>query len=720
MDRPDPDAILAKVNSQESKRGKLKIFFGAVAGVGKTYAMLEAARLRKKEGIDVVAGYIEAHKRPETQNLLEGLETIPLRHITYKNVDLNDFDIDAALKRNPKLILVDELAHTNAPGARHPKRWQDIEELLDNGIDVYTTLNVQHCESANDIVAQITGVRVRETIPDTLIENAYEIELVDLPSEELLKRLKEGKVYLGEQAARAAENFFQPGNLLALRQLALRYTERSVDVKLLSYKRAHAVSTVWNARDKFLVSISPSPSSVSLVRAGKRIASDLGAEWTAVYVDNFSQLIEKDKKRLADTMFLAEKLGAKVVTLSGYDVAETLIAYARAENISKIIMGKPGKPRWRERIFGSIVDHIARRCGEIDLYLLSGDIAQAEDKPGAVPLPPVNWKDGILTIGVVIACTLLNLCLVSYFAPVNLVMIYLLGVAWTAFRYGRRLSILASFLSVLFFDFFLIPPYLTFVVDDTQYLFTFAVMFTVGMLIADITGKLRRQNFTIRLREQRTQRLYSLSSALAKSSYPQELFKIAAGHTEDFFKCPVAIFVALDSKVALLTQELKNEYITENEAAVAQWAYEHKKPAGNGTDTLPGARGVYLPFIGAEKVVGVMGLFPAGEKQFIDPEQKHLLELFVAQTALAVEGAQLAVAADDALTKIENERLKNLILTTFSMELPVPLAAVSSIAQELLKTENITDEALRTELVKQMNGEIERLNLLLRELPKLI
>jgi two-component system sensor histidine kinase KdpD len=331
MERPDPDEILARIKAEDTHRGKLKIFFGAAAGVGKTYTMLESARTQHRtqqpESIDVVIGYVDTHKRAETEALLEGLEILPPKIIEYKNVKLREFDIDEALKRNPDLILVDELAHTNAPGSRHLKRWQDIEELLDKGIDVYTTLNVQHCESTNDVVAQVTGVTVRETVPDTFIEKADEIELVDLPTEDLLKRLKEGKVYLGEQADRAAQNFFQPGNLIALRQLALRYTERNVDAKLLLYKQIHSISKVWNVRDRFLVCISPSPDAINLIRAGKRIASDLGGEWIVAYVETPSQLHQEDRNRVSEMMRFAEKLGAQVATLSGQDIAETLISW---------------------------------------------------------------------------------------------------------------------------------------------------------------------------------------------------------------------------------------------------------------------------------------------------------------------------------------------------------------------------------------------------------
>jgi two-component system sensor histidine kinase KdpD len=449
MERPNPDELLKRVEAEEKERGKLKIFFGAVAGVGKTYSMLEAARQRKKEGMDVVVGYVETHKRAETNALLEGLEILPPAAIEYKNVSLRDFDIDAALKRRPQLILVDELAHTNAPGSRHLKRWQDVEELLDKGIDVYTTLNVQHVESANDIVSEITGIRVRETVPDTFVEQADEIELVDLPVEELLKRLKEGKVYLGDQAQRAVEHFFQPGNLIALRQLALRYTAHNVEEKLLTYKQTHAISKVWKARDRFLISISPSPNSVSLIRAGKRIAADLGVEWTVAYVETLTGA-PSDKGRIAEMMRFAEHLGAQVVTLNGRDVAQTIVSYARSRNITKIIAGKPGKPRWHELIFGSIIDKLARTCGEIDLFLLSvetEEISPAEAEPEEKRKFP--GKDLVSTLAIVVLCTILDKVLFTRLALVNLIMVYLLAVTWIAYRHGRTLAVLAAFLSVL-------------------------------------------------------------------------------------------------------------------------------------------------------------------------------------------------------------------------------------------------------------------------------
>lgn len=721
MDRPNPDEILAKVKAEDAHRGRLKIFFGAVAGVGKTYKMLESARSRKKEGIDVVVGYVETHKRAETEALLEGLEILEPKIIEYKNVQLREFDVDAALKRKPAVCLVDELAHSNAPGSRHVKRLQDVEELLEAGIDVYTTLNVQHCESANDIVAQVTGITVRETVPDTFVEKADEIELVDIPTEELLKRLKEGKVYLGQQAERAAHHFFQPGNLIALRQLALRYTERSVDSKLLLYKQAHSISKVWGVRDRFLVCISSNPGAIRLIRAGKRIAADLGVEWIVAHVETPAHQSQEDKNKISEMLRLAESLGAQTATLIGQDVAETLISYARSKNVTKIIIGKPGKPRWEELIFGSIIDKLARNCGEMDLYFLSGETPKHLIKSAPAARRKFSWVNLARTIGVIALCTLVNVLIFRFIAPVNLVMVYLLGVTWVAFRWGRRMSMIASFLSVLLFDFFFVPPYFTFAVADMEYFITLLIMLTVGFVIAHLTGRLRRQTMAMRLREDRTQALYALTRDLSKSSYPQELFKIAVKHIQDFFQCQAAILTPETGGKLVSRFDLSSKQdLTPNECAVAQWSYEHRKIAGKNTDTLPGSNGVYLPFIGLEKIVGVIGVFADNDTQFTDPDQLHLLEVFVHQTALAVEGAQLAAASLEAESKIKNERIRDLILTTFSYELPEPLKSISSTASELLNPQNMNDPLKRSLLIQKMRDEIERINNLAAELPKII
>ncbi|MGE5307711.1 MAG: DUF4118 domain-containing protein [Deltaproteobacteria bacterium] len=722
MERPNPDELLKRVQAEERERGRLKIFFGAVAGVGKTYSMLESARQRRKEGIDVVVGYVETHKRAETNALLEGLEMLPPAIIQYKNVSLREFDIDAALKRRPRLILVDELAHTNAPGSRHLKRWQDVDELLDQGIDVYTTLNVQHVESANDIINEITGIRVRETVPDTFVEQADEIELVDLPAEDLLKRLKEGKVYLGDQAQRAVEHFFQPGNLIALRQLALRYTAHNVEEKLVTYRQAHAVSKVWKARDRFLVAISPSPSSMSLIRAGKRIAADLGVEWTVTYVETLTG-VPADKGRIAEMMRFAEHLGAQVVTLNGRDIAQTILSYARTNNITKIIAGKPGKPRWHEIVFGSIIDKLGRASGEIDLFLLS---TEPEEIRTTEPVSEeagreFPWRGLFATVAIVAACTAIDHLLLHQLALVNLAMVYLLAVSWIAYRYGRGFAVLAAFLSVMLFDFFFVPPYLTLAVEDFQYLVTFTVMLVVGVGIGNLTGQLRRQTMAMQQREGRTQVLYELNRDLAKSSNPNELFAIMRQHIEGYFKCEAVIFTPDKHKILIPRfGEDKGLELDEHEFAVVQWVYENRKPAGKETQTLPGARGLYMPLVGAEKTIGTVGIFSFEEKQFTDPEQFHMLELFAHQAAVAVEGAQLAAAAIDARTKVETEHMRNLMLTTFTYDLPVPLQRIASLAEQLLKPENLDNPEKRRELIASLRQETERLNSLITELPKII
>lgn len=719
QDRPNPEDLLKKVKEEKNPRGKLKIFFGAVAGVGKTYAMLEAARLRKKEGIDVLVGIVETHKRQETQALLEGLEILKSKNVVYKNVNLQEFDLDAAIKRNPKLILIDELAHTNAQGLRHNKRWQDVEELLDNGIDVYTTLNVQHCESANDVVFQVTGVVVRETIPDTFLEKADEIELVDLPSEELLKRLKDGKVYLGQQANYALEHFFQPGNLIALRQLALRYTAHNVDEKLLSYKKMHSIYKVWNVRERFLVCISPSPNAFNLIRAGKRIASDLAVEWMVAYVGNTYSLSLKDKARLNEMIQLAEKLGAKVVTLNGQNIADTLITYARSKNITKIIVGKPGKTKLKEIIFGSIIDKLARKCGEIDLYLLSGDLADKTVNYKPRVLPDFSWPSFLKTINIIALCTLFDWFFLTRLSPVNLVMIYLLGVTLVAYQYGRRMSIIASFLSVLFFDYFFLPPYFSMQIKDLEYILTFIIMLLVGFIIANLTGQLRKQNLAMQARQEKTEILYDLSRDLAKTSYPDELFKIVVKHVEELLKGKAIVFT-FDKNSQCHFREEKSVELNSNELAVVQWVYQNSKVAGRGTDTLPGAKGIYLPFIGVEKTVGVIGVFLDNNSEFINLEQLHILEMFVKQTALAVEGAELALASLEAQITIDNERLKNVFLTTFSRELPSQLNYVSDTVKELLKPENIENANKREVLLGQIKRDVDNLNDLLSELAKII
>jgi two-component system sensor histidine kinase KdpD len=722
-DRPNPDQILKQVQAQYSKRGKLKIFFGAVAGVGKTYTMLEQARIQKKEGIDVVVGVAETHDRPETRGLLEGLEVLPRKSILYKNIELGEFDLEAALKRHPRLILVDELAHSNAPGSRHAKRWQDVEDLLDAGIDVYTTLNVQHCESVNDIVAQITRIIVRETVPDAVVESADAIELVDIPTEELLKRLEEGKVYLGQQAELAAENFFRLGNLIALRELALQYTTRSVGSKLRSYRDLHAVSNVWKVGADFLVCISSSPRAMQIIRAARQMASDLGAGWTVVHVESsvFPQKAE-DRERVARMLRSAEAMGADVVTLTGEDMVETLLACARSKNIARILIGKPGRPRLREVLFGSFVDKLARQCGEIDLYLISGEAGEETPKAPHAPAAAIPWKGILWAIGTAGLCTAVDALLHPYLALANLIMVYLLGVAWLAYRHGRGISILGTLLSVACFDFFFVPPIYSFTVLNREYILTFGVMLIVGLIIGGLTGRLRGQTISLDLRERRTEILYSLSRDLAKSSRPDELFQILLSHIQSFFACPAVVFVPdpATRAVSALTAVGDARDLSASEQAVASWVYEHRRIAGNGRDTFAGSRGLYIPLIGSREIVGVLGVFPMDLKQFLDPDDFHILEMFVKQTASAVEGAQLAAEHIKAEAELGRARIRNVLLDTATFDTRNALAAISESASQLLKPETLADEAKRKALIQAIIMQAKQLDTLAADLPSIL
>lgn len=459
--RPDPDALLKRLREEEARqtKGKLKIFFGATAGVGKTYAMLEAAHEQRRDGVDVVIGWVETHGRAETEALVSGLERLPPRTVEYRGTTLREFDLDAALARHPQLILMDELAHTNAPGSRHPKRWQDVMELLHAGIAVYSTINVQHLECLNDVVTQITGIRVSETVPDSVLEQADDVELIDLPPDDLLQRLKDGKVYVPEQARHAMQHFFRKGNLIALRELALRRTAERVDQQMEVYRREHAVVRTWPAAETIMVCVNTKPRGARLVRAARRMAGELHAKWIAVYVQipRHLRLPDSERNRVVETLRLAEQLGAETATLSGEDVSRELLNYARERNVTKIIVGKPIRSRWKAWLFGSVVEELVRRSGDIDIYVITGE--EGESRPLAAQTKPrrIDWPAYGQAGAVVLACTALNWLLFPFFGAANLIMIYLLGVAIVATRWGRGPSVLASITSVAVFDFFFIP-----------------------------------------------------------------------------------------------------------------------------------------------------------------------------------------------------------------------------------------------------------------------
>jgi two-component system sensor histidine kinase KdpD len=717
--RPDPDALLQRVKRDEASatRGRLKVFFGAAPGVGKTYAMLEAARAKRAAGVDAVIGWVETHRRAETAALAEGFERLPPREVEHRGVRLLEFDIDKALARRPGLLLLDELAHTNAPGARHPKRWQDARELVEAGIDVWTTLNVQHLESVNDLVERITGIVVRETLPDHLLDEADEVEFVDLPPEDLLRRLAEGKVYLPDQAARAVKKFFRKGNLTALRELALRRTAEHVDADVQDYRRDHAIEATWPVTERVLVSIRPNPESGRLVRAARRLATRLRAEWIAVWVESPGQpaLSAAERSDLAAAFALAEQLGAETATVSGPSVSEALLSFARQRNISKIVVGKPAHGRWRDRLRGSLVDAIVRASGDIDVFIVSGERAEPALPPrrvsGTLSAKPVHY---VWSAAVVVLCSLVCWGMLGRFDRSNLVMVYLLGVAFVASRYGRAPSALAAILSVAAFDFFFVPPYLTFAVSDTQYVVTFAVMLVVSFVISTLAARVRAQADAARQREQRTQVLYAMSRDLAAARTVAEVARAVSRHVSDVLGGPAAVFVPGPEGPLRLAGGAPPPGGS-REAAVAQWAFDHGRPAGLGTDTLPGASAAYQPLQGTQSVLGVLGTSPDPAQLPLRPDQVDLLEALARQAASGLERVRLADEAQQARIAVEAERLRNTLLSSVSHDLRTPLATITGAASSLLQKGSLGDETER-ELKEAIYEEAGRLNRLVTNL----
>ncbi len=719
--RPNPDALLARVQADEAKqaRGKLKIFFGAAPGVGKTYAMLEGARKAGKEGADVVVGYIEPHCRPDTQALVLGLDVLPRLEIDYRGTKLFEFNLDAAIALHPQLLIVDELAHTNAPGVMHTKRWQDVMQLLEAGIDVYTTLNVQHLESLNDVIAQITGIVVRETVPDSIFEQADEVELVDLPPDDLLERLREGKIYVAREAERAMAHFFTKGNLIALRELALRRTAERVGEQMDVYRDEHAVQGTWPARERVLVCVGPSPFADRLVRATRRMAASLKSPWIAIHVETprDADLSKADHERLTQTLRLVEQLGGETTTLSGQNVADELVQYARSRNVTKIVVGKPKQPRWKELFRGSLVYELTRKCGDIDVYVISGD-PQPATTPATTPRrPPSSRLSYFWAMVVVLGCTGLSVLLSPLFGPTNLVMIYMLGVVAVSLWLGRGPSILATILGVVVFDFCFVPPQWTLAVRDTEYFFTFLVMLVTGLVISTLTARVQFQAEAARHRERRTAALYAMSRELAATQSAEQIARIADRHimaASDV--CAVVLLPDRDRNLAPSGTNTDSFALSVHDEAVAKWVLEHGETAGRGTATLPGSEGVYLPLPTSRGTVGVLGVIPSNSASALDIEQLHLLEAFAGLIALALERANLETEADQIRLDIETERLRSSLLSAVSHDLRTPLSVVTGASSTLLENDQSLSPEVRRELAASILDESERLNRLVANL----
>ncbi|MGV3618438.1 MAG: DUF4118 domain-containing protein [Fimbriimonas sp.] len=699
-ERQDPDALLRKLQRESPQRGRLKVFLGASAGVGKTYAMLSEAHEQRARGVDVVLGYVEPHGRAETQALTDGLEPLPLRRVAYRGVGTEEFDLDGALHRRPALIVVDELAHTNAPGSRHAKRWQDVEELLDAGIDVYSAVNVQHLESLNDAVAQITGVLVRETVPDAVLERAYEIEIVDIPPEELRQRLREGKVYVPERIEHALEGFFRTGNLIALRELALRHAADRVDAEMQRFRSEQGVHGLWPTRERVVVCIAPNALASRVVRAAARMGAASHAEMLALYVESDRQrtrtVAAHDEALRA--LRLAESLGMETVTLGGYDIVGEILLFARRRNANLVVVGKPIKPRWREILFGSVVDDLVRRSGEIDVQVITAEASRETAPHRSTPSTQTTRAAWLGWTAALVGLALGAAFLLDRFggSPANIIMVLLAAVVAVASRFGTREAIIASVTSVLAFNFFFVEPRLTFAVSDTQYVLTFAIMLGVALLISSLTLRLRAQASSSSERERRTASLYALSREMARSRGKREIARAAAKEIASVFETEVAILLPDGQGLDAAAPSGSRFESSPAEAAVARWAFDHAESAGAGTDTLPSSVGQYLPLVGGQGSVGVLALRPNDREWPLPPAQRNLLATFANGLGLALERAQLAKESHEARIAAESERLRNALLSSISHDLRTPLTSIAGAASALVRREGDGEELAAT------------------------
>ena len=692
-ERANPDQLLAELKAQEARaaRGRLKVFFGASAGVGKTYAMLLAAQALRRTGTDVVVGVLETHGRVETAALLEELEQLPPLVLDVQGASVREFNLDAALARRPTLILVDELAHTNAPGARHPKRWQDIDELLTAGIDVFTTLNVQHLESLNDVVGGITGIRVWETVPDTFFDEADDVVLVDVPADELLARLKAGKVYIPEQIERAAGNFFRKGNLMALRELALRRTADRVEEDVQAYRTDQAIKRIWKTEASLLCCIGPDPGGEHIVRSSARLANQLDIEWTGVYVETpqLQRLPPAERERILKTLKLAQDLGAKTAILSSSDPVAAVVDYAHTRNCSKVVLGRTRAKRDWPWVRGT-----ARRVGELAPDVDVIEIGRGEMPAATQPGPSVaaaEWEDPrrvtkrlryVWTVAACIATTLVATLLQPYFDLANIVMLFLLTVVLVAVKFGRGPAVVAALVSVASFDFSFVPPRFSFAVTDAQYLLTFAVMLAVALIIGQMTAGLRYQARIASYREERARALYEFARDMSSLLQTEQVVEAATKFIASTFQAKVAILVP-DEQDRLQPPKGGGPALDIDPQAAAQWAYDKSQPAGAGTDTLPNTEFLYLPLRAPMRTRGVLAIKAANRRVLMIPEQRRHLDTFAALIAIALERVHYVEVAQQALIRMESERLRNSLLSALSHDLRTPLAALVGLAESL-------------------------------------
>jgi two-component system, OmpR family, sensor histidine kinase KdpD len=717
--RPSPDALLEAARREERRIGKLRIFVGAAPGVGKTYEMLQQAQARKRDGYDVVVGIVETHGRKETEALLSGLEVIPRRHVLYKGQNLTELDLDAIIARHPQIVLVDELAHTNAEGSRHPKRYLDVEELMSYGIDVYTTVNIQHIESLNDVVAQITHVRVRETIPDAVFDRADAVELVDLTPDDLIERLKEGKVYVPKQAERALEHFFSPANLTALRELALRRTAERVDEQLLSEMQARAIQGPWPAGERIVVCVSEDPRSAGLVRYAKRLADRLHGPWMALYVEGRRalQLSEDERDRIADTLRLAVALGGEAVTLPSSDrsIADDVINYAHTHNVTQIIIGKSTRSRWFEILHGSVVHDLVRRSGSISVHVIAGD-----QLPGQ-PIPKKTLRtseekeafqaEPYLFAALAVALALGAAELVDHWIGVeNVDLVFLTAIVGIAVRFGLLPSLFASVASALCYNFFFLPPIYTFTITDPHNIAAFALFTLVAIVVSHVAARGRLQAMAAQARVRTVESLYSFSRKLAGAGALDDVLWATAFQTAMMLGVRVVLLLPEKGILKVKGGYPPEDMLDDSDRAAAKWSFENNRAAGRGSETLPGAKRLFLPMQTGRGAIGVIGIDSDKTGPWLTPDQRRLLDALADQGALAIERVQLVEDMDRVQRTAETERLRTALLTSISHDLKTPLASVLGSAATLRDLDEKLSDSEKAELLSTIIEESERLN----------
>jgi two-component system sensor histidine kinase KdpD len=721
--RPDPDSLLAAIQKQDEiqRRGKLKIFLGMSAGVGKTYAMLESAHRFKSEGGDVVVGYVETHKRPETTALLDNLEIIPPLLIEYRGSPLRELDTDAIIARRPQVVLVDELAHTNAQGCRHTKRYQDVMELLEAGLDVWTTVNVQHFESRTDAVRQITGIMVHETIPDSLVDIANEIELIDLSPQDLRKRLAEGKVYTPDRVEVAANNFFRVGNLTALREMALRLTAEHVDHKLQDYMQIKRIAGPWKSGERLMVAVGPSPFSERLIRWTRRIAYNLEAEWVAVYIETSNPLNIEEKKRLVRNITLARSLGAEIMTTTGDNIPETLLRIAHQRNVSQIVIGKPQHNRFQTILRGgSLVDKIIRSSGDIDILVVTGD--------DSAEVPPIRffrnpemrsrgkqylWALAITTLVMLVDIAIFSMFLVGYQA---IGLIDLFTVLLIAAYLGRGPALVAASISALSWNFLFIQPQYTFTIAHAQDIILVLLYFAIAIFTGNLTARIRQQERQTRYHNERIQALYTLAHKTATAMNMDDVLKTAVEQLKTVFDADIAIVLAKENELNQQAHPASTIPIDESEYGVALWVYENKKPAGRHTDTLALVTVTqYRPLLTPSRVVGVIGI-KSRQDERLSFDQEELLETFISQIALGIERELLDEASEQATMLHESERLYTTLLNSISHELRTPIATIKGASSSLLDPATHGNTHAQGQLAQDIQQSADRLNRLVENL----